>query len=79
MWILAAIGNRVAGYAAAAAAFVGFIMAVWLKGRSDGSAAARARAVDSEVRAAKERANAENTADREPDPTNRLRRDWSRN
>lgn len=78
MWILAAIGNRAARYAAAVAAFMGLLAAAWLKGRSAGSAAARARAMDSEVKAAKERANADSHAGRESNPAKRLQRDWSR-
>lgn len=78
MWVFAAVGNRVAGYAAAVAAFMGLLAAAWLKGRSAGSAAARARAMDSEIKAAKERANADSHAGRESDPADRLRRDWSR-
>jgi hypothetical protein len=72
------IGARVTKYVAG----VGFILAAfgaaWLKGRSEGSAAARARATQAEVKAAGERANAEISADREPDPVERLREDWPR-
>jgi len=78
IWLLAGIGNRIAGYAAAVAAFLGVLAAVWLKGRSSGSAAARARAMDDEIKAAKERADADSHAGRESDPVGRLRRDWSR-
>jgi hypothetical protein len=68
------LGAAPTGYQTFLAAFG----AAWLKGRSEGSAAARARATQAEVKAAGERADAEIRADREPDPVERLREDWSR-
>lgn len=72
------VGARVTKYLAAIGLVVAAFWAAWLKGRSEGSAAARARATQAEVKAAGERANAEIRADREPDPVERLRKDWSR-
>lgn len=75
--LLAFIGSRAAKYLAVVGAVFGTVFAIWAKGRSDGSAAARMRAAQDEVRAAKERADADSHASRESDPVDRLRRDWS--
>jgi phage-related minor tail protein len=72
------IGARVTKYVAGVGLILAAFLAAWLKGRSEGSAAARARATQAEVKAAGERADAEIRADREPDPVERLREDWSR-
>jgi hypothetical protein len=72
------VGARVAKYMAAVGAVLGLIFAVWAKGRSDGSTAARTRSTQNELKAAKERADADSRAGRESDPAERLRRDWSR-
>lgn len=76
--LLAFIGSRAAKYLAVVGVVFGAVFAVWAKGRSDGSTAARTRATIDELNAAKERANADSRADRESDPVERLRRDWSR-
>jgi hypothetical protein len=78
LWLTSLIGPRIAKYLAVVAAVFGAILALWAKGRSEGSAAARARAAQAEVKAAGERANAEINADREPDPVGRLHKDWPR-
>ena len=78
LWITSVIGARAAKYLAVVGAVLGAVFAIWAKGRSDGSAAARARAAQAEVKAAGERANAEIRADREPDPIGRLHKDWPR-
>jgi hypothetical protein len=75
---MALVGARVAKYMAAVGAVLGLIFAVWAKGRSDGSTAARTRSTQNELKAAKERADADSRAGRESDPAERLRRDWSR-
>jgi hypothetical protein len=72
------IGARVTKYVAGVGLILAAFGAAWLKGRSEGFAAARARATQAEVKAAGERADAEIRADREPDPVERLREDWSR-
>lgn len=77
-WFMSIVGSRVAKYAAVVGAVFGAIIAIWAKGRSDGSSAARMRAARDELEAAKERANADSVAGRESDPVQRLRRDWSR-
>jgi hypothetical protein len=77
-WLMSIVGSRVAKYAAIVGAVFGAIIAIWAKGRSDGSSAARARTVQDDLKAAKERANADSVAGRESDPVERLRRDWSR-
>jgi len=78
LWLTSLIGPRIAKYLAVVAAVFGAIIALWAKGRSDGSTAARTRATMDELKAAKERANADSRADRESDPVERLRREWSR-
>lgn len=72
------VGARVTKYVAGIGLVVAAFWAAWLKGRSEGSAAARAKAMQAEVKAAGERANAEIRADREPDPIGRLHKDWPR-
>jgi hypothetical protein len=76
--LIALVGARVAKYLAIVGAVIGAVFAIWFKGRSDGSAAARARATQDELNSAKERADADSRANREPDPVERLRDDWSR-
>jgi hypothetical protein len=74
----ALIGARVTKYVAGVGFILAAFLAAWLKGRSEGAAITRARAMQAEVKAAGERANAEIRADREPDPVERLRQDWPR-
>ena len=74
---LTVIGARATKYVAAIGFALATFGAAWLKGRAQGVAIARTRALQAEVKAAGERANAENRANREPDPVERLRRDWS--
>ena len=76
--VFARIGARAIKYLAVVGAVLGAVFAIWAKGRSDGSAAARTRATLDELNAAKERADADSRANRESDPVERLRRDWSR-
>jgi hypothetical protein len=75
---VALVGARVMKYLVFVGAVFGAIFAIWAKGRSDGSTAARTRSTQNELKAAKERADADSRAGRESDPAERLRRDWSR-
>jgi hypothetical protein len=77
-WLMSIVGSRVAKYAAIVGAVFGAIIAIWAKGRNDGSTAARMRSTQNELNSAKERADADSRAGRESDPAERLRRDWSR-
>lgn len=78
LWFASVIGTRVAKYAAVVGAVIGAFVTVWFKGRSAGSTAARMRANQEEIKAAKERADADSRAGRESDPVGRLHQDWSR-
>lgn len=72
------VGARVTKYVAVIGFVLAAFWAAWFKGRTEGAAIARARALEAEVKAAGERANAEICVDREPDPIGRLRKDWPR-
>lgn len=72
------LGARMTKYIAAIGLVVAAFWAAWFKGRTEGAAIARAEAMQAEVKAAGERANAEIDTDREPDPVGRLHKDWSR-
>jgi hypothetical protein len=78
LWITSVIAPRVVKYLAVVGATLGAVFAIWAKGRSDGSAAARMRAAQDEINAAKERADADSRVGRESDPIGRLHEDWSR-
>jgi hypothetical protein len=72
------LGTKLGRYLAICGAVLSAVFFAWAKGRSDGAAKAEANAHKAGVKAAEQRANAENRADRDPDPVERLRRDWSR-
>ena len=72
------VGARVTKYVAGIGFVLAAFWAAWFKGRTEGAAIARARALQAEVKAAGERADAEIRVDREPDPIGRLRKDWPR-
>lgn len=74
----ALVGARVTKYVAGIGFVLAAFWAAWFKGRTEGAAIARARAMQAEIEAAGERASAEIHADREPDPIGRLRKDWPR-
>lgn len=72
------ITTRIGKYLAAIGLVFATFFAVWAKGRSAGTASARAAAMQAEIGAAKERANADNMANRSPDPVDELRKNWTR-
>jgi hypothetical protein len=72
------LGTKLGRYLAICGAVLSAIFVAWAKGRSDGAAKAEANAHKAGVKAAEQRAHAEIRADREPDPVERLHKDWSR-
>lgn len=76
--VAAWLGTKLGRYLAICGAIFSTIVFAWAKGRSDGAARAQAKSHEAAVKAAEQRANAENYADREPDPVERLRKDWPR-
>lgn len=74
----AGLKSRIGKWLAIGGAVVIALFSAWAKGRREGTANARVKAMQAEIEAAGQRANAETDANREPDPNERLRRDWSR-
>jgi hypothetical protein len=75
---MAGLWSRVGGWVAGAGAVLGVVGAAWWRGRAAGTASARARAVEADLRSRETRDAVERDVAREPDPAGRLRERWSR-
>jgi len=76
--MISLILGRVQAWLMAGVAVVGALLAIWFNGRRAGTANARVKNMQAEIHAAGERRHADMDADRSPDATERLRRDWQR-
>ena len=76
--MISLILGRVQAWLMAGVAIFGALLAIWFNGRRTGTANARIKNMQAEIHAAGERRHAEIDADRTPNATARLRRDWQR-
>jgi hypothetical protein len=76
--MISLILGRVQAWLMAGVAVFGALLAIWFNGRRTGTANARIKNMEADIHAAGERRHAEMDADRSPDATERLQRDWQR-
>jgi hypothetical protein len=76
--VIAGLWSRVGGWVAGAGAVLGVVGAAWWRGRAAGTASARTRAVEAELRSRETRDAVERVVARKPDPVAELRERWSR-
>jgi Flp pilus assembly protein TadB len=76
--VIAALWARASGWLVAVGAVLAALAAAWWAGRRAGTAGARTRALEAEIRTRETRDAVERDVARVPDPAGQLRERWSR-